>query len=74
MIWIGILRIMIVALLIIYYACVVGHATGAYYMTNRRITFLRCICPFYYWINGGSAMDAVGLNMMMDIVKKMNNK
>lgn len=24
--------------------------------------------------NSGSAMDAVGLNMMMDIVKKMNNK
>jgi hypothetical protein len=50
MIWIGIFRVVFIAILFIYYVCLVGHLTGAYRMTYRRITFVRCIIPFYYWI------------------------
>lgn len=57
MIWIGIIRLAFIAVLIIYYACLVGHLTGAYLMTYRKITFLRCIIPFYYWITDPNKVD-----------------
>ena len=57
MIWIGIVRIVFVIILAIYYVCLVGHLTGAYFMTMRRITFLRCIIPFYYWIADPNKVD-----------------
>ena len=50
MVWIVIVRFVLIVLLAIYYVSVLAHVTGAYYLTNRRITFLRCITPFYYWI------------------------
>lgn len=40
----------IMLLFAIYYAMVVLHLLGAFKLTNRKITFIRCIVPFYYWI------------------------
>ena len=57
MVWIVIVRIVLIALLAIYYVSVLAHVTGAYYLTNRRITFLRCITPFYYWIADPNKVD-----------------
>lgn len=57
MIWIGIVRTVFIASLALYYGCLVGHLTGAYHMTMRRITFLRCIIPFYYWIVNPDKID-----------------
>lgn len=57
MVWIVIIRFVLVALLAIYYVSVLAHVTGAYYLTNRRITFLRCITPFYYWIADPNKVD-----------------
>ena len=57
MVWIIILRAVLTALLLIYYVSVLAHVTGAIYLTNRRITFLRCITPFYYWIVDPNKVD-----------------
>lgn len=57
MVWIVIVRFVLVALLVIYYVSVLAHVTGAIYLTNRRITFLRCITPFYYWIADPNKVD-----------------
>ena len=57
MVWIVIIRFVLIALLAIYYMSVLAHITGAYYLTNRRITFLRCITPFYYWIVDPNKVD-----------------
>lgn len=57
MVWIVIIRFVLIALLAIYYGSVLAHVIGAYYLTNRRITFLRCITPFYYWIADPNKVD-----------------
>lgn len=57
MVWIVILRVVLIVLLAIYYVSVLAHVIGAYYLTNRRITFLRCITPFYYWIADPNKVD-----------------
>ena len=57
MVWIVIIRFVLIALLAIYYVSVLAHVTGAYYLNNRRITFLRCITPFYYWIADPNKVD-----------------
>lgn len=40
----------IMLLLVIYYGMLVFHLLGAFKLTNRKITLVRCIIPFYYWI------------------------
>lgn len=40
----------IMLLLAIYYGMLVLHLLGAFKLTNRKITLVRCIIPFYYWI------------------------
>lgn len=51
MIWIRIFITVILFLMAIYYAMLIFQCfTPWFNMTNRKITFGRCIVPFYYWI------------------------
>lgn len=51
MIWIRIFITVILFLMAIYYAMLILQCfTSWFKMTNRNITFGRCIVPFYYWI------------------------
>lgn len=45
-----IICIVTMLLLAIYYGMLVFHLFGAFKLTNRKITLVRCIIPFYYWI------------------------
>lgn len=40
----------LILLFAMYYMSVVMHLLGIIRMTKRRITFTRCITPFYYWV------------------------
>ena len=40
----------IMLLLAIYYGMLVFHLLGAFKLNNRKLTLVRCIIPFYYWI------------------------
>lgn len=51
MIWIRIFITVILFLMAIYYAMLILQCLTSWFrMTNRDITFGRCILPFYYWI------------------------
>lgn len=51
MIWIRIFITVILFLMAIYYAMLILQCLTSWFrMTNRDITFGRCIIPFYYWI------------------------
>ena len=51
MIWIRIFITVILFLMAIYYAMLILQCfTSWFRMTNRDITFVRCLVPFYYWI------------------------
>lgn len=51
MIWIRVFVPLIVGLMGIYYGMVILQCfTSWFKMTNREITFGRCLIPFYYWI------------------------
>lgn len=51
MIWIRIFIILFVGLMGIYYGMLVLQCLTSWFkMTNRNITFGRCLIPFYYWI------------------------
>lgn len=57
MIWIVIFRMVIAIILLLYYVHLIAHLLGICKMTYRRITFLRCITPFYYWIADPNKVD-----------------
>ena len=51
MIWIRIFIILFVGLMGIYYGMLILQCLTSWFkMTNREITFVRCLIPFYYWI------------------------
>lgn len=51
MIWIRIFIILVVGLMGIYYGMLILQCLTSWFkMTNREITFIRCLIPFYYWI------------------------
>ena len=51
MIWIRIFLTVVLFLMAIYYAMLILQCfTSWFRMTNREITFGRCVIPFYYWI------------------------
>lgn len=51
MIWIRLFITVILFLMAIYYAMLIFQCLTPWFrMTNREITFIRCIIPFYYWI------------------------
>lgn len=51
MIWIRVFVPLIVGLMGIYYGMLVLQCLTSWFkMTNREITFGRCLIPFYYWI------------------------
>ena len=79
--------ICILILAMIYYASIILQCLfpNTFKIVNdQEISFIKASIPFYYWIAGkkktsntsgnSSAMDAVGMNMMLDIVNKMNKK
>nr|DAW84553.1 MAG TPA: hypothetical protein [Caudoviricetes sp.] len=47
----------LVLMLVIYYVHVIMHLFGAAVITHRKITFIRCIIPFYYWITDPNILD-----------------
>ena len=57
MIWIVIFRMVIAITLLLYYTHLIVHLLGICEMTYRRITFLRCAIPFYYWIADPNKVD-----------------
>ena len=57
MIWIRVLMFVLITLLVIYYGCVIGHLLGWTVLTNKRITFVRCLIPFYYWVTDPNQVD-----------------
>jgi hypothetical protein len=51
MIWIRVFVPLIVGLMGIYYGMLILQCLTSWFkMTNREITFGRCLIPFYYWI------------------------
>lgn len=52
MVWIRIFILVFLALAGIYYMMLLAQifSNGSFRFTNRRIEFMRCIFPFYYWI------------------------
>lgn len=51
MIWIRIFILLIVGLMGIYYGMLILQCLTSWFkMTNREITFVRCLIPFYYWV------------------------
>ena len=51
MIWIRVFVPLIVGLMGIYYGMLILQCFASWFkMTNREITFGRCLIPFYYWI------------------------
>lgn len=57
MIWIRVLMFVLITLLVVYYGCVIGHLLGWTVLTNKRITFVRCLIPFYYWVTDPNQVD-----------------
>lgn len=51
MVWIRIFIVLLVGLMGIYYGMLILQCLTSWFkMTNRNITFGRCLIPFYYWI------------------------
>lgn len=50
MLYLRVIVILLIILLALYYIMVVCYILGWVNLTNRKITFLRCMIPFYYWI------------------------
>lgn len=42
---------LITILLIVYYSQVVLHILGVTNITDKRINFIKCMIPFYFWLN-----------------------
>lgn len=61
MIWLRILILAFAYLCIMYYVMLVLQLFGCIKFTNRNMTFLRCMLPFYFWV------------MPQDEVKKKTN-
>lgn len=46
-------RLILIAFIVLgalYYAMVVGHLFGLFIITKKKISFLKLLIPFYYWI------------------------
>lgn len=50
MIWIRLATFFFSFLLGIYYIMLIGHLMDKLKFTRRKLTFIRCMIPFYYWI------------------------
>lgn len=50
MIWIRIIVTLAATLLIIYYAMLVLQCINVISFTKRKITMIRSLIPFYYWL------------------------
>lgn len=50
MIYFRVLIFIIAMLLVVYYTTVVAHILGFNNITNQRITLIKCIIPFYFWL------------------------
>jgi len=51
MIWIRIILAILIVMMAIYYGMLILQCMTSWFkMTNRSITFIRCLVPFYYWI------------------------
>jgi len=51
MIWIRLILTLVIMLMAIYYVMLLFQCvTDWFKFTNRKITFKRCLIPFYYWI------------------------
>ena len=61
----------------IYYAMLILQCfTSWFRMTNREITFGRCLCPFYYWVApvDEKTNDSIYSDEDEDDAKKRENK
>lgn len=52
MIYYRLLITAIIVLAALYYIMVVLHCFKVIKLTEKDITFLKCVIPFYYWIKG----------------------
>lgn len=57
MIWIRFVLFALIVLLIAYWGNLIFHILGKTVMTHRRITFVKCLIPFYYWIADPNVLD-----------------
>lgn len=79
MIWIRIFLTVIIFLMAIYYGMVILQCfTSWFRMTNRKITFARCLVPFYYWVASVEEKDKETLSDYSDEyeeqIKKQENE
>lgn len=51
MLYFRVLIFLIIILLMIYYSQVVLHILGITNITDKRTNFIKCIIPFYFWLN-----------------------
>ena len=44
------LILVLIVLMIVYYAQVIAHILEVSNITNQRINLIKCIIPFYFWL------------------------
>lgn len=74
MIYARVILVVLIILILVYYAMVVAHLSGIIYLTSRKVTFAKLWVPSVMFGGGSSsnsAMDAVGLKMLLDITKSL---
>lgn len=57
MIWIRFVLFALIILLVAYWGNLIFHILGKTVMTHRKITFVKCLIPFYYWIADPNVLD-----------------
>lgn len=50
MIYARVILVVLIILILVYYAMVVAHLSGIIYLTSRKVTFAKLCIPFYYWV------------------------
>ena len=67
MIWIRIILAILIVMMAIYYGMLILQClTSWFMMTNRKITFGRCLVPFYYWVASVDEKDKETLSDYSD--------
>lgn len=67
MIWIRIILAILIVMMAIYYGMLILQCLTSWFrMTNRKITFGRCLVPFYYWVASVDEKDKETLSDYSD--------
>ena len=51
MIYTRVILVLLIILILVYYAMIVAHLSGVINLTERKITFGKLCIPFDYWIH-----------------------